>query len=360
MRESEVKELEHLTKFIPCDVPVSRHVCRVLARLMAAQSGTDTSQGKVNILLQSFISNLPVQDFALVSDTAYVAQNGGRILRALLEIAVSRKWANATTTLMGMSKAVEKRMWPYEEPLRQFNLKAEILHGLSESRTEYHPAELATFTAAELGNLVRLNEHQGRALLVAAKQFPSLELGYSLRPLGPDILKVIVKVTRAFDWSPKVHGIIEPFWLWVEDHEGKTILQFAQIIFRESTDFMNVEFVIAISGNTLPPSINIRLISDKWLGADNELPIELEGVSMPAASHSHIRRLDVGFIPVSSMHLPALDKHLSHFQEFNAIQTQVFWSIVNTKLNVLIAAPSSSGKSFLAHVAVWCEMSHTS
>ena len=295
-----------------------------------------------------------------MSDTAYVAQNGGRIVRALLEIAVSRKWANATTTLMGMSKAVEKRMWPYEEPLKQLNLKAEILYGLDESRTEYHPAELATFTAAGLGNLIRLNEYQGRALLTAAKQFPSLELECSLRPLGPDILKIVVTVIRAFDWSPKLHGAIEPFWLWVEDHEGKTILQLAQILLRESTKSLDVEFIISISADTLPPSVTIRLVSDKWLGADNELSVQLDCMTMPAACHTHIRRLDVGFLPLSSIRLPALENRLSHFRELNAIQTQVFWALVNTKLNILFSAPSSCGKTFLAHIAVWYEKPYVS
>ncbi|KAG8218769.1 Sec63-domain-containing protein [Butyriboletus roseoflavus] len=337
IRESETKELEELMTSIPCVVG----------------GGIVTSQGKVNILLQSFISNLPIQDFALVSDTAYVAQNGGRIVRALLEIAISRKFANATTTLMGMSKAVEKRLWPYEEPLRQFNLKAEILHGLDESRKEYHPAELATLTAAELGNLIRLNEYQGRALLAAAKQFPSLELAYSLRPLGPDILKVIITMTRTFDWNPKVHGSVEPFWLWVEDHEGSTILQLAEILLRESTETLDVEFAISITADTLPPSITIRLISDKWLGADNELPVKLDDISMPFACHSHIRRVDVGFLPLSLTRLPVLGKHFSHFHEFNAIQTQIFWSIMNTKLNTLVAAPAGCGKSFLAHIVIW-------
>lgn len=359
-RESEIKELKELVKSIPCEVPVSTHARQVLTGLMVAQGGTDTSQGKVNILLQSFISNLRPQDSALVSDTAYVAQNGGRIMRALLEIAISRKWANATTTLMGMSKAVEKCMWPYEEPLRQFSLKAEILHGLNESRMEYHPAELAALTAAELGNLIRLSEYQGRALLTAAKQFPSLELACSLRPLGPDTLRVIVTVTRTFDWSPRVHGSAESFWLWVEDHEGNTILQLAQILLRESTHTLDVEFVISISADILPPSITIRLVSDKWIGADNELPVQLDGVSMPGACHSHVRRLDVGFLPLSSLRLSALHDHLPHIREFNAIQTQVFWSLMNTKLNTLVAAPSSCGKSFLAHVVVWYEKSRVS
>lgn len=77
------------------------------------KGGTDTSQGKVNILLQAYISKSYIEDFALVSDTAYVAQNAGRIIRALLEIAVSRRFAGVSYVLMSMSKAVEKRMWPF-------------------------------------------------------------------------------------------------------------------------------------------------------------------------------------------------------------------------------------------------------
>ncbi|KAF9247180.1 Sec63-domain-containing protein [Melanogaster broomeanus] len=334
VRDSEVKELEQLMKNIPCDVG----------------GGTDTSQGKVNILLQSFISTLPIEDFALVSDTAYAAQNGGRIIRALLEIAISRKWANVTAALMGMSKAIEKRMWPFEEPLRQFNLKAEIIHGLDQSRMEYSPAELATMTAAQLGELIALNEYQGRALLTAAKQFPSVELSSSLRPLGPDTLKVIVTVTRTFNWSSKVHGSAEPFWIWIEDHEGEKILQFTHIFLRESTDALDVEFVISISVDT-PPSITIQLVSDRWLGADNEVLIPLD----------NLWRLDVGFLPRTSIRLRVLeDRYSLHLREFNSIQTQVFWTLMNTKLNVLVAAPTSCGKSLLAHLTIWTTLVRSS
>jgi antiviral helicase SLH1 len=321
------------------------------------QGGTDTSQGKVNILLQTFISNLPVQDSALVSDTAYAAQNGGRIIRALLEIAISRKWANVTAALMGMSKAIEKRMWPFEEPLRQFNLKTDVIHGLARSHMEYSPAELATMTAAELGELIGLNEHHGRALLTAAKQFPSVELSNSLRPLGPDTLKIIVTVTPTFNWNSKVHGSAEPFWLWVEDHEGNKILQFTVILLRESTDALDVEFVISISVDILPPSITIRVVSDRWLGADNELLVPLDGLFMPVASDSRTRRLDIGFLPLSAIRSPVLERrYSSHIREFSAIQTQVYWTLMNTELNVLVAAPASCGKSLLAHMTIWYEI----
>ncbi|KAG1753916.1 Sec63-domain-containing protein [Suillus paluster] len=337
VRDSEVKELELLMENIPCAV-------RSIAKSFGTEGGTDTSQGKVGILLQSYISRLPVEDFALVSDAAYVAQNGGRIARALLDIAISRKWARVTTVLMGITKAIEKRLWPFDEPLRQFDLKAEIIYGLQNSREEYSPAELASMTAAELGQLVRLNERHGQALRNAARQFPT----------GQTSSRLQFQVTRDFDWSSKVHDTGEPFWLWVEDHEGIEILQYAHLVCRESTKTLDVNFVVSISGNIPPPYFTVRFVSDRWMGAEDELYVSLDGLVMPAPSPSHTPRLDLPFLPRSSLGLPVLeDLYSARLDDFNAIQTQVFWSLINTSMNVLVSAPVSSGKTVMGHLATW-------
>ncbi|KAI6035267.1 Sec63-domain-containing protein [Pisolithus orientalis] len=312
VRESEVKELEHLMGLVPCEV----------------YGGMDTNQGKVNILLQAHISRLPIQDFALISDSAYVAQNGGRIMRALLEMAIGRKWANTTVVLATMCKAVEKRMWPFDEPMRQFPLKDNIIYGLTNLHTEYHPKDLASMPAAELGELIRLNEGQGLALLKAAKQFPFPELSASLHPLGPEILKIAVSVTRTFTIK--------------------------RIVLRESPEVLDVNFIISLVGQSLP-SMTVRLISDRWLGADNEHSVSLDDLVMPVISHAHTRRQDVGFLPISSLRLPAIEQLYFSVQcsFLNAIQTQAFWSVINTSANVLLAAPVCSGKSSLAYMAIW-------
>ncbi|KAG2077544.1 Sec63-domain-containing protein [Suillus decipiens] len=338
VRESEVKKLELLMKKIPC----------------AVRGGTDTSQGKVNILLQSYISRFPVEDFALVSDTAYAAQNGGRIARALLDIAISRKWASVATVLMGITKAIEKRLWPFDEPLRQFDLKAEIIYGLENSREEYSPAELASMTSVELGNLIRLNERHGQALRNAARQFPTVTMTSSLRPLGSNVLKIAVSVTRDFDWNTKVHDSGEPFWLWVEDHEGIEILQFAHLLLRQSTNSLDANFMVSIPTDIPPPYFTVRFVSDRWMGAEDELHVSLDGLVMPAPSHNHTPRLDLPFLPRSSLCLPVLeDLYSTRLHDFNAIQTQVFWSVISTSMNVLVSAPVSSGKSLMGHLAIW-------
>lgn len=92
VRDSETDELKRLIEnVIPCQV----------------KGGTDSSDGKANVLLQTYICKAPVDDFALISDMEYVAKNAARIARALVEIAVSRKWSQATASLLSICKAIE-------------------------------------------------------------------------------------------------------------------------------------------------------------------------------------------------------------------------------------------------------------
>ncbi|KAF5387927.1 hypothetical protein D9615_000311 [Tricholomella constricta] len=339
VRESEGKELEQLMSRVPCDV----------------KGGADTNQGKVNILLQGAISREMVEDFALISDMAYAMQNGGRIVRAVLEIAISRKWAKVTTVLMGISKAIEKRLWPFDQPLKQFNLRADIFYGLQEWADEWSVSQLVTLDAVALGKLVHLNEHHGQAILNAAKQFPAVQISYDLRPLGPDVLKISVRVKRAFTWNAKVHGTAEPFWLWIEDHEGLIIIQLAHLIFRQATEILTVEFIISIPDGLPPPSVTVRYVSDRWLGAEDETFISLESLIMPAPSSSNTPLLDLPLLSTSVIKNPFSEKFRLRLgvDHFNAVQTQTYWSLVNTKCHALLSAPVGCGKSTMAHILVW-------
>ncbi|CAK5275707.1 unnamed protein product [Mycena citricolor] len=342
VRESELKELESIKEIIPCDV----------------KGGVENSYGKVNILLQGFISRLPVDDFALVSDTAYAAQNGGRIVRALLEIAISRKWANVSAVLMGLSKAIEKRLWPFDQPLKQFELKGDVFYGLERWADEWSPAELAAQSAEELGRLIHSNEHHGQALLNAAKQFPTVQITYSLRPLGFDVLKIAAQVKPKFTWNNRIHGSSEPFWLWVEDHDGIHILQLANLLLRPTTDLVDVDFVISIPDGQPPPSVTIRFVSDRWMGAEDEVLIPLDSLVMPQASHSHSPRLDLPFLSPSILRNSAVEKLFAgHVHNFNSIQTQSLWTVLNTKWHTLLSAPGGSGKSILIQVLIWMTVS---
>lgn len=255
---------------------------------------------------------------------------------------------------MGMSKAIEKQIWPFDQPLRQFSLKQDVLYGLERWADEYTVADLAAMSAAELGELVHLNERHGSAILDAAKQFPTVEITHKLRPLGSNVLKICARVNRMFNWSSKIHGSVEPFWLWVEDHEGLSILQLAHLIFRQSTEYLDVDFVISIPDSKPPPSATIRFVSDRWMGAEDDVVIPFDNLIMPSSSECHTPRLDLPYLRLTALHHSGLEKALSsQLRNFNAIQTQVYWSLTKTRYHSLVCAPAGCGKSLMGSIAIW-------
>jgi antiviral helicase SLH1 len=319
------------------------------------KNGTDTSSGKVNILLQGFISRELVDDFALVSDMAYVAQNAGRIARALVEIAVSRKWANVTATLIGISKAIESRRWPYEHPLRQMNLKSDTSYALEKWADDLSVAELAGSESATLGQLVHLNEAHGQAIIKAAKQFPTLDIRYVLRPIAVDILRISLEVIRKFDWNAKLHTGGEPFWLWVENEAGSDILQISQLLFHQNTTALQIDFSILVDEGDLPQYVTVKAISDRWSGSEETVRIALDELIMPLPPQANTKVISLPFLNLGDIGGPQLFKEVwsPSIRILNTLQTQAFWNVVYSRHNSLLCAPGGSGKSTLGHMCVW-------
>lgn len=106
VREDELAELdEHL----------ANHCC------LPVKGGVENIHGKVNILLQTFISQGRVDSFSLVSDLGHVAQNVGRIMRGLFEIALHKGLSRNALKLLTLTKSVDRQLWSIEHPLKQFS-----------------------------------------------------------------------------------------------------------------------------------------------------------------------------------------------------------------------------------------------
>ncbi|KAE8216301.1 hypothetical protein CF327_g478 [Tilletia walkeri] len=354
MRDTEEKELKALLVKAPCDVP----------------GGIDTSQGKVNILLQSFISREYVEDFALVSDSGYVAQNAGRIIRALLEIALAKNFAPASMSLMSMSKAIEKRVWPFEHPLGQSGLPQDTVYNLTRWADEVEVQTLRTMSAADIGKLIHLNERLGGFVRNAARQFPQLQLSHALRPLSHNILRIDIQLKRDFDWSEKVHGGAEAFYVWVQDEGGDEILQSTHVMFRSQNKVLDLAFHITLSSNgkeggglSLPSGVSLRWVSDRWHGSEETIWVSFTQLHMPAAPPPTQGLLNLPLLLVKES-IPNEDVRKLYLRDaedgsnnsiiaWNALQTQVFHTVVHTKANLLLAAPVASGKTTLLELAIW-------
>lgn len=285
---------------------------------------------------------------------AYVAQNGGRIVRALLQIAISKKWANVASVLMALSKSIESRLWPFDHPLRQFNLKPETLFSLEKWADDLSVSDITNLDANALGQLVHLNEAHGSAILNAAKQFPTVQVTFTLQPITSDVLKISLGVVRAFDWNNKIHGNSEPFWIWIEEEDGSNIIQLSHIIFHPTTELLNLDFFIPVPNGLPPQSITIRSISDRWVGAEDTITIPLDSLIMPPPAQPHTPVLNLPFLHVDELQPSSFQPGLPRrIHALNILQTQSYWNFVYNKHNALFCAPAGNGKSTLAGIAVW-------
>lgn len=61
--------------------------------------------------------------------------------------------------------------------------------------------------------------------------------------------------------------------------------------------------------------------------------------------------LELQPLPVSSLKAPEFEK-LYRFSHFNPIQTQIFHCLYHTDHNVLLGAPTGSGKTIAAEIAM--------
>lgn len=343
VRENEIDELTNIMNTDNCPMEV--------------KGGATNKHGKVNILLQAHISKVFIEDFALVSDSAYVAQNAGRIIRALLEIALSRNWANCALLLIDLSKAIERRMWPYEHPLQQMTLQRDTLYNLRRWADDTEISDLRDMDVKSLGEMVHLNEHHGKALHAAAMSFPTVAVQNALRPLANDLLEINVTVAPNFVWSHRVSGTAEPFYVWVQDEEGINILQWRNILLRPSTTTINVQFVIPWVADT-HHSLSLVTASDKWLGSDSQTHVDLSNLTMPAPFDDHTPLLDLPFLTLAALDDDELAQAYRPVSMLNGLQSQAFWSVYHTQHNVLVSAPVASGKSLLGELALWHAFRH--
>ncbi|KAF9101073.1 hypothetical protein BGX29_006008 [Mortierella sp. GBA35] len=328
-RDNEHSELAKLLEqACPCDV----------------KGGLDASPSKVNILLQSAITQAPLEDFALVSDSAYVAQNASRIIRAMFEIALNRSWGPVASVLLSLGKSIDKKMWSFEHPLAQFGLPRDIVNKL-EART-YPPTiqDMREMTVNELGELVRFHR-MGQTISKCVDQFPVLQMDAQVAPITRNVLRVALTITPDFVWNDRIHGFSEPWWIWVEDSNNTEILhsEFFLLSRKMLGQPQVITFTIPVI-EPLPPQIFVRAVSDKWIGAESVHAISFKHLILPELYPPHTDLLDLQPLP---------EICLKRFSHFNPVQTQIFHTLYNTSHNALIGAPTGSGKTVAAELAMW-------
>lgn len=318
------------------------------------EGGIDQASTKTNILLQSYISRARLEDFTLVSDSAYVAQNSARISRALFMIALNRRWGNLCLILLSLCKSIEKQIWSYQHPFHQFDLPQPILRNLDQKGVTASVESLRDMEPTEIGSLIH-NQGMGKTIAKLLDNFPTLTVECEIAPLNRDVLRIHLYLSADFRWNDRHNGTSESYWIWLENSETSEIYHHEYFILtrRRLYDDHELHFTIPLS-DPMPTQIYVRAISDRWLGAETVTPVSFQHLIRPDTESVYTDLLDLQPLPVSALKNPLLEEiYGQRFRFFNPMQTQIFHTLYHTSANVLLGSPTGSGKTVAAELAMW-------
>lgn len=339
IRDDELNELDELTQ----------DYCEV-----RPQGGTENLHGKVNILMQTYLSRGQVKSFSLISDMSYITQNAVRIARALFSIELRRNNSILAGRLLMMSKMFERQQWDFQTPMRQFHsIPFDIIDKIENRGLSVYA--LREMDAKEIGSMLR-NQKYGQIIGKYAEEFPLLDIEASLQPITRTVLRIRIFVTADFKWNDKVHGkTSENFWIWIEDPESNFIYhsEYFQMTRKHTIMREQQEIILTIPlKDPLPPQYYIRATSDTWLGSQCSFPLSFKHLILPELHPPHTELLPLQPLAVSVLNEPAFES-LYSFTHFNPIQTQIFHCLYHTDCNVLLGAPTGSGKTIAAEIAMF-------
>ncbi|KAL5705274.1 DNA helicase [Ranunculus cassubicifolius] len=337
VREEEQEELESLLRDL-CPLEV--------------KCGPSDKHGKISILIQLYISRGSMDSFSLISDGAYISASLARIMRALFEICLRRGWCEMTSFMLEYCKAVDRQIWPHQHPFRQFgkDFPAGILRKLEERGVDID--RLREMDEKEIGALIGY-PYAGKEVKKHMKYFPSIQLSATVSPITRTVLKIDLHITAEFSWKDHLHGAAQNWWILVEDTKNDHIYHselFTLTKRMAKEECQKITFTVPIF-EPHPPQYIIRAVSDSWLQAESFFVISLHNLTLPEAYTSHTELLDLRPLPVTSLGNKSYED-LYRFTHFNPIQTQSFHVLYHTDINVLLGAPTGSGKTISAELAM--------
>lgn len=336
VRDEEKIELQKLMERVP--VPIKESI--------------EEPSAKVNVLLQAYISQLKLEGFALMADMVYVTQSASRLVRAIFEIVLSRGWSQLADKALSMAKMIDRRMWQSMNPLRQFKkMPEEIVRKLEKKSLAWE--RFYDLGPTELGELIRAPK-LGKTIHKYIHQFPKLELSTHIQPITRSTLKVELTITPDFQWDEKIHGNAEAFWIFVEDVDSEVILHHEYFLLKAvyAQEEHLVKFFVPVF-EPLPPHYFIRVVSDRWIASETQLPVSFRHLILPEKYPPPTELLDLQPLPVTALRNRSFEKLYTNLcQQFNPIQTQVFNALYNTDDNVFVGAPTGAGKTICAEFAI--------
>lgn len=354
VREEEKLEVQRLAEIVP--IPVKDSV--------------DETSAKVNVLMQAFISNLRLDGLVLKADMVYITQNAARLTRALLQIAIQKRWAALTERCLQLCKMVANKQWASQTPLRQFSgiVDESVLRKIERKYIDFD--RYFGLKSSDLGELLR-DRKLGKSAHKLIHSLPRIEMEVVVRPLTRSILEFEVTLTPDFMFESRVHGAGESFWIFVEDSDSEHLLYSESFYLRKAVCKEKHVLVFTVQVTLpRPPHYFVKCCSDRWIAPETVVPVSFQHLILPDKFAPHTNYL--GLLPLSIESALVLDgqyavneeacaeslANLRTFykrilgQNFSPLVTQVIPSLFNSPGNSLIATLPSRDRNICASLAI--------
>ena len=102
----------------------------------------------------------------------------------------------------------------------------------------------------------------------------------------------------------------------------------------------------------LPSQYFVRIVADSWVGCEIAYPVSFKHLLLPDRSMPFTNLIDLTPLSKSALHQNSFQNLYTKFETFNPIQTQLFHALYHTDCPVLLGAPTGSGKTIVAELAL--------
>ena len=301
-------------------------------------------------------------------------------MRALFEFCLKKNYSRLTRECLKWCKLIDKRLPPEGHPLRQFTHHCNVgkltsggdrgntqglMPGSIPADLENYKITLDQIFKGEDDDIIAHACGASYATLIPrfVQHIPQLEIQITTKTLTRSILEIHLTIYPKFMFSKKWNGKSEPFWIIISNGDEIFTSQLIDIscngIKYDGTKGMSTTFFVPYEIGEdeekarVSTYYEIDVLSDRWVGVDFYESIYLEDIEIPEKDYPHTKLLTLKPLPLSALKNEKFERlYAPKFKFFNPIQTQVFYNLYHTDMNVLIGAPTSSGKTIMSELAM--------